>query len=163
MPTNEEKSTQSISKIDDVQDDKQEEGGITLLPPKIQRFIHLYVTGQYTLSKLAELLDVHPNTVSNWMKRADVKAIIHDMQESTHDIVATQLKSLSTVATVKLGKLIDSPIDGVAMQAVKDILDRTGHRAKQEIKVDKTIITYEEKLSSLIEDVIDITDYEVVE
>lgn len=130
------------------------DNSIVNLPPKIQRFIHMYTTGQYTLVQLAELLEVHPNTLSNWLKRKEVKAIILDMQESTHDMVAIQLKALSTKATAKLSALVNSPIDGVALQAVKDILDRSGHKPKQEIKVDKTVTTFEQKLNTLIDDVI---------
>lgn len=131
------------------------------LPPKMQRFVHLYMSGHYTLVKLGELLEVHPNTLGNWLKRSDVKSIITDMQNTTHDIVGVQLKAMSTIASAKLLQLMDSPIDGVALQAVKDVLDRAGHRPKQEIKVDKTVVTYEEKLKSLIDDMIDVTDYEV--
>ena len=130
------------------------------LTPKMQRFIHLYTTGQYTLVQLAELLEVHPNTLRNWLKRKDVKEIIADMQESTHDMVAIQLKALSAKATAKLSALVNSPIDGVALQAVKDILDRSGHKPKQEIKVDKTVTTFEQKLSSLIDDVIELEEGE---
>lgn len=143
--------------------DNQSEYNITSLQPKMQRFIHLYITGQYTLIQLSELLEVHPNTLGNWLRRKDVKAIILDLQTQTHDVVGVRLKSLSLTAADKLSDLINSPIDGVALQAVKDILDRTGHKAKQEIKIDKTVITYEEKLSSLIDDVIDITNYEVID
>ena len=134
---------------------------ITSLQPKMQRFIHLYITGEYTLQKLADLLQVHPNTLSNWLKREDVKGIINEMQETTHDIVAIQLKALSTKASARLSNLMDSPLDAVALQAVKDVLDRSGHKAKQEIKVDKTVITFEQKLNQLIDNVIDVTDYEV--
>lgn len=158
MDTIQEKDSQSLKLSDN-----EDEGGILSLPPKVQRFVHLYMTGQYTYAKLAEMLEVHPNTLSNWAKRKDVKAVIADMQVATHDMVGVQLKAMSTIATGKLIKLIDSPIDGVALQAVKDILDRTGHKPKQEIKVDKTIITYEEKLSDLINNVIDVTDYTDVE
>ena len=65
--------------------------------------------------------------------------------------MATQLKTLTLKATNKLASLIDSPIDGVALQAVKDVLDRGGHKAKQEIKVDKTVRTFEEKLQEVME------------
>mgnify|MGYP001302752700 CR=1 FL=1 len=136
---------------------------ITELPPKMQRFIHLYVTGQYTLQKLSDLLEVHPNTLGNWLKRKDVKWIISDMQGTTHDIVASQLKALTTTAVGKLADLLNSPIDGVALQAVKDILDRAGHKPSQEIKVDKRVVTFEQRLNSLIDDVIDVSDYEVIE
>lgn len=122
---------------------------ITQLDPKIQRFIHLYMTGQYTINKLAQLLEVHPNTVSNWLRRSDIREVINDMQQATHDIVTIQLKALTLKATNRLNQLVDSPIDGVAFQAVKDILDRAGHKAKQEIKIDKTVRTFEEKLQDL--------------
>ena len=77
-------------------------------------------------------------------------------------MVAMQLKALTNKAVNRLSALTDSPIDGVALQAVKDILDRTGHKAKQEIKVDKTVRTFEERLSEVIDKTIDI-DFEMIE
>lgn len=135
---------------------------ITVLPPKMQRFVQLYMTGQYTLSKLAQLLEVHPNTLGHWLKRKDVQSIISDMQMTTHEIVGQQLKNMSLKAVDKLGKLTESPIDGVALQAVKDILDRAGHKPKQEIKVDKTVRTFEEKLQDIMQKTID-ADYTISE
>ena len=107
---------------------------ISVIPPKIQRFVHLYMTGQYTMVKLAQLLNVTPVTLYKWAKREDVKTIILDMQESNQQIVEMQLKSLTVKAVNRLSSLVDSPIDGVAMQAVKDILDRSGHKPTQNIK-----------------------------
>lgn len=135
---------------------------ISELPPKTQRFIHLYMTGQYSLNKLAQLLEVHPNTLGNWLKRKDVRSVITEMQETTHDVVGIQLKALTMKAVNKLGSLTDSPIDGVALQAVKDILDRAGHKPKNEIKVDKTVTTIEQKFKELVDATIDV-DYEVIE
>lgn len=135
---------------------------ISELPPKMQRFIHLYMTGQYSLNKLAQLLEVHPNTLGNWLKRKDVRSVITEMQETTHDVVGIQLKALTMKAVNKLGSLTDSPIDGVALQAVKDILDRAGHKPKNEIKVDKTVTTIEQKFKELVDATIDV-DYEVME
>ena len=135
---------------------------ITALPPKMQRFVQLWMTGQYTNAKLAQLLEVHPNTITSWMKRKDVQAIITDMQETTHMMVGAQLRSLSQKAANKLESLIDSPIDGVSLNAVKDILDRTGHKPKQEIKVDKTVRTFEERLTDLIDRTIDV-EYTVID
>jgi len=128
----------------------------------MQRFVHLYMTGQYTMTKLAALLEVHPNTLTKWLKRRDVQAIITDMQKTTHDMVGAQLKALSLKAANKLDALIDSPIDGVALNAVKDILDRAGHKPRQEIKVDKTVRTFEERLSDLIDRTIDV-EYKVID
>lgn len=133
------------------------EAKITTLTPKMQRFVQLYMTGQYTLTKLSQLLEVHPNTLSKWLKRKDVQEIITDMQIQIHKMVSTQLNVLTVSAVNKLGELINSPIDGVALQAVNSTLDRCGHKAKQEIKVDKTITTYEERLKNIIDQTIDIT------
>lgn len=142
--------------------DEEETSVILALPPKMQRFVHLYTTGQYTLNHLAQLLEVHPNTLGKWLKREDVKLAIADIQQTTHDMVAMQLKALTNKAVNRLSALTDSPIDGVALQAVKDILDRTGHKAKQEIKVDKTVRTFEERLSEVIDKTIDV-DFEMIE
>lgn len=145
-----------------MENNEEDKLSITVLPPKLQRFVQLYMTGQYTNAKLAQLLEVTPQTVSNWMKRKDVQAIIADMQETTHMMVGAQLRAMSQKAANKLESLIDSPIDGVALNAVKDVLDRAGHKPKQEIKVDKTIRTFEERLTSLIDRTID-ADFTVVE
>jgi transposase-like protein len=134
-----------------ITESEEESTAITTLTPKMQRFVHLYMTGQYTVPKLAQLLEVHPNTLWKWLKREDVSAVIQDTQQATHDMVAVQLKALTLKATNKLGELVNSPIDGVALQAVKDILDRAGHKSKQEIKIDKTVTTIEQKMKDLID------------
>lgn len=143
--------------------DAKELSSITLLEPTHQRFVHMYLTGQYTMNKLAELFDVHPNTILNWVKRPDVSKAIIEVQQANNEVVTQQLQALQLKAINKLNHLINSPIDGVALQAVKDVLDRNGHRAKQEIKIDKTVRTFEEKISSLINETIDDVDYEVVD
>lgn len=158
-------STKEVSLITKMEELYDEKNPIVSLSPQLQRFVHLYMTGQYSLSKLSQLLDVHPNTITQWLKREEVKAIISDMQKTTHDLVSIQLKALTLKATNKLNQLIDSPIDGIALQAVKDVLDRGGQKAKQEIKVEKTVRTYEEKLKDIIENTIDVEfeDVEVIE
>ena len=37
---------------------------IVQLEPKLQRFVHLYLTGQYNNRQLAQLLEVHENTIN---------------------------------------------------------------------------------------------------
>lgn len=135
---------------------------ITTFQPNQQRFIHLYLTGQYTHVKLAQLLDVHINTITLWLKREDVRAIIAQMQDEQHEAVGMQINAMTNKAINAMNELLDSPIDGVRLQAVKDVLDRGGFKPKQEIKIDKTVTTYEEKLSNLIaETAIDVDCEEV--
>lgn len=130
------------------------------LSPNHRRFVTLYLSGQYTLLKIAELLGVHANTVRKWMKRDDVSTYLTEMQIEQNALVKMQLNQMTVKATNKLNDLIDSNIDGVALQAVKDVLDRGGHKAKQEVKKEVTITTYEQQMDALVDttmsDVIDV-------
>lgn len=156
MPTSKESTTLVT------QNEDEKELLLFSLDPKVQRFIQMYMTGQYTILKLAELLKVHPNTIHNWMRKEEVKNALQQAQGEVHVQVSSQLKSLTLKAVNKLNSLVDSPIDAVALQAVKDVLDRGGHKTKQEIKVDKTVTTVEQKLAELIDATIIDADYEEV-
>jgi transposase-like protein len=159
MSTKKAKATELSLKHEEVPEESS--SLIALLPnPKMARFVHLYLTGQYSYNKIATLLDVHPNTILSWAKRGDVKNVIAEMQESTHEIVTQQLKSLTIQASDRLRELMNSPIDGVALQAVKDVLDRAGHKTKQEIKIDKTVTTVEQKWKELMDNTLD-AEFEV--
>lgn len=141
---------------------------ITDLTAKQQRFVHLYVTGHYTIAEIAELLLTTPKTIHQWLKRPDVRGVVEDLQLNNHELVKNNIKTLSIKAVNKLSDLIDSEVDQVAMSAVKDVLDRSGHKVKNEIEVNKTIVTYEQKLNSIINESIDQADliegvYEVLE
>ena len=131
---------------------------VQLLEPKLQRFVHLYLTGQYNQTQLAQLLEVHKNTINSWLKREDVNIAIKEYQAMEHEMIDVQIKAMRMKEIEKMNELMDSPIDGIAFQACKDILDRTGHKAKNEIKVDKTVKTIEMQLSDLAENLI--TDVE---
>ena len=135
---------------------------LNLLEPKLQRFVHLYLTGQYNQRQIAQLLDIHENTVSQWLKREDVNASIKEYQAMEHEMIDTQIKAMRMKAIQKMNDLMDSPIDGIAFQACKDILDRTGHKAKNEIKVDKTVKTIEMQLTDLADGIFD-ADFEVID
>ena len=134
---------------------------VQLLEPKLQRFVHLYLTGQYNQTQLAQLLEVHKNTINSWLKREDVNIAIKEYQAMEHEMIDVQIKAMRMKAIEKMNELMDSPIDGIAFQACKDILDRTGHKAKNEIKVDKTVKTIEMQLNDLAENLI--TDVEFTE
>ena len=132
------------------------------LDPKQQRFIQLYLTGNFTLTKIAELLEIHPNTASNWLKRKEIKHALEEAQKEIHGQVSIQLKGMTLKATQKLNELIDSPMDAIALQAVRDVLDRGGHKTVNEIKVDKTVTTIEQQMKQLIDTTIPDIEYEDV-
>ena len=134
---------------------------VQLLEPKLQRFVHLYLTGQYNQTQLAQFLEVHKNTINSWLKREDVNIAIKEYQAMEHEMIDVQIKAMRMKAIEKMNELMDSPIDGIAFQACKDILDRTGHKAKNEIKVDKTVKTIEMQLNDLAENLITDVDFTV--
>lgn len=135
---------------------------VQLLEPKLQRFVHLYLTGQYNQTQLAQLLEVHKNTINSWLKREDVNVAIKEYQALEHEMIDVQIKSMRMKAIEKMNELMDSPIDGIAFQACKDILDRTGHKAKNEIKIDKTVKTIEMQLNDLANEIITDVDFNEV-
>ena len=134
---------------------------VQLLEPKLQRFVHLYLTGQYNQTQLAQLLEVHKNTINSWLKREDVNIAIKEYQAMEHEMIDVQIKAMRMKAIEKMNELMDSPIDGIAFQACKDILDRTGHKAKNEIKVDKTVKTIEMQLNDFAENLITDVDFTI--
>jgi IS30 family transposase len=136
---------------------------VQLLEPKLQRFVHLYLTGQYNQTQIAQILEVHKNTINQWLKREDVGLAIKEYQQLEHEMYDVQIKAMRMKAIQKMNDLMDSPIDGIAFQACKDILDRTGHKAKNEIKVDKTVKTIEVQLNELADSLINDVDFEVLD
>ena len=153
MSTNEENITPSTT---------NSELQLFQLDPQKQRFIQLYMTGNFTLAKIAQLMEVHPNTVSNWLKREDVKNAIAEAQSEIHHQVQLQITANTMKAVQRLGELMDSSIDAVALQAVKDVLDRGGHKPKNEIKVDKTVTTIEQKFKEIIDATIPDVEFEEI-
>lgn len=133
------------------------------LAPNHRRFVNLYMSGQYSMNKIAELMNVSRMTINRWMKREDVTQFLTEMTQANQKIVSMQLNAMTEKAAAKLNKLIDSNIDGVALQAVKDVLDRGGHKAKQEIKKE-VVHSFEQQLQDVISSSMgDIIDVDITE
>ena len=155
--------------VTDIATIEETDTALTALKPVQQRFIHLYVTGQYKVNDLADLLNVTPQTIRLWLKKPDIKSIIDGIQEDEDDVVRQQLKAIRVSALQKMRQLLNSPVDGIAYQAARDILDRTGHKAptKQETKTE-IHVTFEDQLRDAIKQIdkpdefIEIDDYEVM-
>ena len=118
-------------KDNDLEEVIDENDAFLSLAPNHRRFVNLYITGQYSIKKIADLMQISEMTLYRWMKREDVKNFLSAVQRQNQQLVNNQLNQMTLKAVEKLNKLIDSNIDGVALQAVKDVLDRGGHKAKQ--------------------------------
>lgn len=126
-----------------------EDSAITILRPQHQRFVHMYLSGTYKIPVIAEILGVTVPTIRRWLRDEKLKSVIADYQSDEAEIVQQNLKAMSLKALYKMNDLLDSDIDGIAYQAARDILDRTGHKpsVKQDIKVE--VFNYEKQIQQL--------------
>jgi DNA-binding transcriptional regulator YiaG len=134
------------------------------MSPVKNRLVLMYLTGQYSQKQMAHVLGVSEMTVRNWLFSDAVQFVIAEIQKREFNYIDSKLKSLREKATSTLFDLMDSEIDQVRFSASKDILDRTGHKAVQNIKVDKTVLTLEQQLKQAANinidnsEIIDISD-----
>ena len=113
------------------------------------RMISMYLTGMYSQGHIAKVIGVSANTIRAWLMSDEVQALISIMQEKEFNLIESRLKSMRYKALDTMDDLLDSPIDQVRYNASKDILDRTGHKPQQTIKVDKTVTNIEQQLKQL--------------
>lgn len=134
---------------------------VDALSPAKTRMIMMYLTGQYTQKKLGQVIGVSENTIRTWLLEQTVQTVIAELQRREFAVLDGQLKALRYKAVSTMNELMDSDMDNVKFQAAKDILDRGGHKAVQNIKVDKTVTTLEQQLASLADFTID--DAEIID
>lgn len=135
------------------------------LNPAKLRFINLYLSGLYSKKQMAQLLGVNTNTLRKWELQPDVQDVITFLQEREFTVIDNRLKQMRNKALDVMGDLMENAVmETVRFNAAKDVLDRTGHKATQQIKVDKTVKNVEEQLKVLNEfdfdkaEVIDVDD-----
>lgn len=119
------------------------------LTPAKMRMISMYLTGMYSQGHIAKVIGVSANTIRAWLMSDEVQTLISIMQEKEFNLIESRLKSMRYKALDTMDDLLDSPIDQVCYNASKDILDRTGHKPQQTIKVDKTVTNIEQQLKQL--------------
>ena len=119
------------------------------LTPAKMRMISMYLTGMYSQGHIAKVIGVSANTIRAWLMSDEVQALISIIQEKEFNLIESRLKSMRYKALDTMDDLLDSPIDQVRYNASKDILDRTGHKPQQTIKVDKTVTNIEQQLKQL--------------
>jgi predicted DNA-binding protein YlxM (UPF0122 family) len=149
---------EEFKEIAPIETDDIEQGSFQLLKPKQQRFVHMYLSGKYKISEIADILKVTEQTVRGWVKNPKIKTIIEEYQQSEAEIVQHNLKALSMKALNVMNDLLSSDIDGIRYQAAKDLLDRTGFKpsTKQDVKVE--IYNYEQQIKQLVGDNIELLE-----
>jgi len=119
--------------------------------PRIGRAVQLFLSSGYSRAQIGNMLNVQASTVSKWLNIPEVKQYMKEFQKEEAIIIKSRMHASSAAALDKMVKLLDSPIDGVALQAAKDLLDRAGHKPKQEIKKEVTVKSFEERLIELVD------------
>lgn len=130
--------------------EQYEDASIKLLNPKQQRFVHMYLSGQYTIHQIADLLNMSHYTLRNWLRKPDMRKAIDEYQTDEDQIVKQMLKATRLKALGKMSELIDCKIEGIAYQAARDVLDRTGHKAVDKKEVNVEIYTFEQQMKEVI-------------
>lgn len=136
---------------------------LTYTRPRVSRIVQLWLTGCYSTNEIAEIVDIKKDTVLRWLRRQEIKNYIAEYQKEEIAMLKSKMAGNADKAFKKMVDLLDSNMDNVALQASKDILDRTGFKPVTEVKQEITTMTYEEKLKGLISSTIDDVEYEVID
>lgn len=132
--------------------------------PRVGRAVQLFLAGNHNRVEIADVLDVSANTVGKWLRDPDIKKYMEEFQREEANIMKCKIQASTSAALDKMVGLLDSPIDGVALQAAKDLLDRGGFKPKQEIKKEVIVKTFEQQLLDVLGDdeILDV-EYEEVD
>lgn len=168
MPAQSQNTTESNAGNDSLFSGLPQELMATLTPAKT-RLIMLWLTGQYTQRKIAQIIGISESTVRVWLLDPAVQMVIAELQSREFAVIESNLKALSFKALRTMDDLLESNMDNVRFQAAKDLLDRSGHKPQQTVKVEKTITNLEQSLNDMRnfsfnpDDVIDVDISDIVE
>jgi transposase len=118
--------------------------------PALQRkLVHMYLSGNYTTRQMGQILGVSNVTIGNWLREPAVREAIAKYQQEEDMIVNASLKALRMKAINKASELLDADNEMVQSIMVRDLLDRTGHKAVEKKEVTHNI-TYEQRIQMLL-------------
>lgn len=99
--------------------------------PKQNKCIELMVQGNMTQKEIAEQIHVSENTISNWKKNSEF------MAEYT-TLLKNSMKDFAARAFQIELNLLKAKSEMVRLMAAKDILDRAGFKADDNININGT-------------------------
>lgn len=117
-----------------------------------QRLAQLYCLGHYSEKDIASILMVSVATIRKMLKDNTVLGLIEDYQREEKQVIDSRIKALRNKATETMFELLDSDDDSIRLQASKDILDRSGHKADNNSNININV-SYEQQLNELIQGV----------
>lgn len=128
--------------------DKKDTIRIRNKPILKQRFVQLYVAGNYTNSQIASIMCISKESVRNLLKEPEILDMIMSYQDEEKQYIDSRLKAIRHKSLDTITELLDSEDDSVRLNAAKEVLDRTGHIKKEQKDININV-SYEERLSEL--------------
>lgn len=127
-----------------------QESAIVQLKPRHQRFVHMWLSGNYKVPQIASILQVSEHTVRSWLKHPRIKSVIQEYQRDEEEIVLQNMKAMRMKALDTMYDLMDSEQDAIKYQAAKDILDRNGFKPSQKQDVKIEVYNYEKEIKKIM-------------
>ena len=112
-------------------------GGIFLqLSKKHKTAAQLLFEGEYTVEKIAKIVNVSPKTIYNWQKDSDFQAALKKLEDEFDRKTRCRIRALVRGALERQEKiLIKSRNDNAAAIVAKDVLDRAGFMPDNNVNV----------------------------
>lgn len=137
---------------------KKEYNRITNKPILKQRLAQLYCSGNYNKRQIASMLMVSESTVIKLLKDPEVLDMVVSYQDEEKQLIDSRIKAIRFRAIDTIDELLDSDDDSIRLAVAKDILDRTGHKEKENKDININI-SYEQQLQELAQGI----DYDIIE
>lgn len=115
-----------------------------MLNKKQKKCIELLVSGDMSQNEIAKTIGVIPGTISDWKNKDEFR----EEYERANKIVINSIVP-KAVQTVK--SLLNANSEQVRLAAAKDVLDRAGYKAQDDIKLNANITS--EKLADVFKQV----------
>ena len=115
-----------------------------MLNSKQKKCIKMLVSGDMSQNEIAKALGVNPGTISDWKKKEE----FWEEYNRANKIVINSIVP-KAVQTVK--SLLNADSEQVRLAAAKDVLDRAGYKAQDDIKLNANITS--EKLADVFKQI----------
>lgn len=115
-----------------------------MLNKKQKKCAELMCLGTLSQVEIAKELKITEQTICNWKK--DDEFLQEISKSAQQKIIRLVPKAIN-----KLNALLDSKNESIQLNAIKDVLDRAGHKAQSDVKINANITS--EKLADVFKQI----------
>jgi len=107
-------------------------GGVYMLNKKQKKCLELMAMGELTQREIAKRIDVSEETISRWKRNTEFTSELDTL-------IRISIQSLAAKAFKTQTNLLNAKSEMVRFLAAKDILDRAGFKATDNLKIEGAI------------------------